>query len=168
MNQNLPDACPTCGSTGHVLRFTLNDGSVCKDSWHGEKELAAAQTRAVPTIDFEKTFYLAGPMTGYPEYNYPAFEDAKRALENSGLKIVSPHEAAWPENAESMGEEQLWRLMMEATNRMLARCDGIILQKGWPRSSGCRIELQHALENGWPIYYYHDFQLIDMNKEGVN
>lgn len=36
-------------------------------------------------------YYLAGPMTGYPKLNYPAFEKAVALLEEEGIKVASPH-----------------------------------------------------------------------------
>lgn len=42
-------------------------------------------------FDFSLWYYLAGPMTGHPEYNYPAFEKATTVLEENGVKVKSPH-----------------------------------------------------------------------------
>lgn len=42
-------------------------------------------------FDYGLWYYLAGPMTGLPEYNYPAFEKAVIALEEAGIKVKSPH-----------------------------------------------------------------------------
>lgn len=37
-------------------------------------------------------YYLAGPMTGQPEYNFPAFEEAQKLLDAENIKVRSPHE----------------------------------------------------------------------------
>lgn len=42
-------------------------------------------------FDYGLWYYLAGPMTGLPEYNYPAFEKAVSALEEAGIPVKSPH-----------------------------------------------------------------------------
>jgi hypothetical protein len=36
--------------------------------------------------------YLAGPMTGYPRWNFDAFDEAARQLRSDGHDVVSPHE----------------------------------------------------------------------------
>lgn len=38
------------------------------------------------------TLYIAGPMRGYPEFNFPAFAKAAADLRAAGYGIVSPHE----------------------------------------------------------------------------
>ena len=36
--------------------------------------------------------YIAGPMTGYPEWNFPAFREAARELRMRDFEMVSPAE----------------------------------------------------------------------------
>ena len=36
--------------------------------------------------------YIAGPMSGYPEFNAPAFAAAKARLEAAGLRVITPVE----------------------------------------------------------------------------
>ena len=38
------------------------------------------------------SIYIAGPMTGYPEYNYPAFEATAKKYRDLGFRVTSPHE----------------------------------------------------------------------------
>lgn len=116
---------------------------------------------AMPDVDY----YLAGPMSGYPEYNYPAFTAAAEVLRDAGLTIHSPHEVLWPDGHEDFSPEDLWKYMMEETGKVMTKCNGIILLKGWPQSRGARQEMQFALEHEWPAYFYHDFSLYSMNND---
>lgn len=34
--------------------------------------------------------YIAGPMTGYPEFNFPAFDAAQERLESVGFTVFNP------------------------------------------------------------------------------
>lgn len=48
-------------------------------------------TKGNREFDYELTYYLAGPMTGLPEYNYPAFGAAVKTLSEEGILVLSPH-----------------------------------------------------------------------------
>lgn len=39
-----------------------------------------------------KSCYLAGPMRGYPRYNFDAFTAAAKDLRAKGIDVISPHE----------------------------------------------------------------------------
>lgn len=123
------------------------------------------QERWNPGFDFKLTWYLAGPMSGYPEYNYPAFTEAARILRATGITLRTPHETPWPVNHEAMSEGELWRYMMEATAVVMGECNGIILMKGWPQSRGAKAELDVALMRSWPVWFYHDYFMTNMNKD---
>lgn len=134
-----------------------------------ESDLAAVEEgmseRWNPGFDFEKTWYLAGPMSGYPEYNYPAFHHAATVLRETGIKLESPAENEWPPKHKDLDEKALWDHMMDLGRKQISRCQGIILLKGWPQSTGACAELNGALKAGWPVWYFHNFQLTNMNKE---
>src|SRR5690606_41767260 len=45
------------------------------------------------SADTDKPFwYLSGPMSGYPQYNFPAFAKAAETLRGFGYNLVSPAE----------------------------------------------------------------------------
>jgi len=107
-------------------------------------------------FDTTKTYYLAGPMTGYTEYNYPHFAAVEAVLQAQGVKVESPHNNLRPKGHEFMSEIVLWRKMMEAGEDQMRRCQGIIMLKGWQNSHGATQELHLALALGWPIFYYRE------------
>ena len=90
----------------------------------------------------EMKWYLAGPMSGIPESNYPAFRDACVRLRAWGYEIVSPHET-WP-HSEHADEEAYLELLRHDAETMLT-CQGIILLPGWTKSRGARFEFHIAL-----------------------
>lgn len=123
------------------------------------------RARWFPGFDFEKTYYLSGPMSGYTDYNYPYFEEVTQLFRSAGVKVESPHENPWPKDHTTMKPDELWLTMMKMTVDQMNQCQGIILLRGWPQSKGVRVELAFAMQEGWPIYYYDDFLLTSMNKE---
>ena len=36
--------------------------------------------------------YVSGPMTGFPQCNFPAFEQAAQSLRHHGYRVLSPHD----------------------------------------------------------------------------
>jgi len=88
--------------------------------------------------------YLAGPMRGIPEYNFPAFRAAATLLRSRGHEIVSPAELD-----ESIGGPEVALQDMPSTMSRdlfaLLACDGIVLLPGWEGSAGALLE-RHAAE----------------------
>lgn len=80
--------------------------------------------------------YIAGPMTGLPEHNFPAFNQAAAALRAKGYDAVSPVEV----NQESEGQPGVWHLCMRRDIAALMSCDGVALLPGWIESPGASLE----------------------------
>lgn len=78
--------------------------------------------------------YLAGPMSGYPEYNYPLFREVEGYLLMRGYDIVSPV------NCVAEGEND-WKVCMRACIIAMLRCDRVFLLSGWKKSKGATIEV---------------------------
>jgi hypothetical protein len=100
-----------------------------------------------------KTFYLAGPMTGLPNFNYDGFERAKQQLEDHMLEIVSPH-SKFKDEDEFIRKERSHAFYMAHAINLLMTCNAIILMPGWSKSRGARTEFELALSCGYSVYYY--------------
>src|SRR5688500_12091226 len=98
------------------------------------------------------THYLSGPMTGYENYNYAAFERACNRLRPMGLKIVSPHELQVP--IDPMLPDELWEYMIAKCKKEMKKCNSIIMLQGWPESSGAWVEINIARERKFPMFFY--------------
>lgn len=88
--------------------------------------------------------YVSGPMSGLPEFNYPAFHDAKHRLEEAGYEVLSPADLGFRAGWE-------WVDYMEKDVEMVFAADGIATLAGWERSKGARIEHRIARGRGLPI-----------------
>lgn len=100
-----------------------------------------------------KAAYLAGPMRGYPEYNFEAFHRAAEKYRGLGYEIHSPaeHDLACGFNPTGLtGNEDLDDLGFDLTEAIMwdlekvAESDAIILLPGWLKSSGAQLELHLA------------------------
>ncbi len=92
-----------------------------------------------------KRVYISGPMTGLPEFNFPAFHTAAKALRAAGIEAVNPAEI----NAETGGK---WEDYMREDIKALCDCDGIALLPGWERSRGAHLEVHIAHRLGLQIW----------------
>lgn len=81
------------------------------------------------------TIYVAGPMTGLPEFNYPAFRAAGEQLSQRGFNVLLPlHEDT----------SQPWEFYMRHALRMVLEADGLALLPGWEASKGATLEVHVA------------------------
>lgn len=81
--------------------------------------------------------YLAGPMSGLVDHNFPAFTNATARLRQSGFSVISPAEmSGLPENS-----HLTWQDHMHRDIRLVLECDTIALLPGWEKSKGARLEV---------------------------
>lgn len=81
--------------------------------------------------------YIAGPMTGYTEFNYPAFHAAADVLRNAGYEVENPAEVEF-------GPDVPYEAMIRSGLTQLLRCDAIYMLGGWSSSKGASLEFQVA------------------------
>ena len=79
--------------------------------------------------------YIAGPMTGLPDYNRPAFNKMAKALKGLDYVVLNP--AVLPDGLR-------YCEYMAITLKMVEICDIVVLLPGWEKSKGAQLEKHHA------------------------
>jgi hypothetical protein len=101
--------------------------------------------------DFEQVkVYISGPMTGIPEFNYPAFEAAEKIVSAAGYDPVSPHRAP---------KLETWKEYMRYDIKLLMDCQAIAMLPGWENSKGANIEFDIANRLDFYIWGIHEGEL---------
>lgn len=81
--------------------------------------------------------YISGPMTGYPEFNYPAFNEMEKRLKALGFDVFNP--------ASIKGEDNwTWKDYMKPCIKAIPDCDGIVMLENSEYSNGAMVELDIA------------------------
>tara|TARA_R110000868_G_scaffold236049_1_gene489986 strand:+ start:180 stop:506 length:327 start_codon:yes stop_codon:yes gene_type:complete len=84
-----------------------------------------------------KRIYISGPMSGIPDWNYPAFNAAEEALHQRGFfDVVNP--------ARISPSTTPWEQCLRADIKALCDCDIIALLEGWEVSKGAHLEVHVA------------------------
>lgn len=91
-----------------------------------------------------KKVYLAGPMRGYPEFNFPAFAKAAAKLRAEGYEVFSPaekgQEIVLDKNPGLQHDTAFRREVFKADAIAVCESDIIALMPGWEASAGARAE----------------------------
>lgn len=90
--------------------------------------------------------YVAGPMTGYTDLNFPAFHAAAAELRAQGHHVENPAEINADPNAQ-------WLDCMRMDIARLVTCDAVYLLPGWEKSRGAKVE--HGLAVGLGFRVIH-------------
>ena len=102
--------------------------------------------------------YVCGPMTGLPDFNFPAFFDAASALRSLGHGVENPADNDGPTCATSLAGAlaakeagATWADYMRRDLPRIAKCDAVVVLPGWQRSRGASLEVDIATRLGMPI-----------------
>lgn len=109
-----------------------------------ERLVAAAAYLKQATQPKKVGVYIAGPMSGLPESNYPAFHRAARHFRKQGFRVENPAENKEPPCG-------TWTGWMRMALTQLVTCDAICLLPGWEKSRGASLEHHIAQSLGFEV-----------------
>lgn len=95
-------------------------------------------------------FYLSGPMTGLPDYNRPAFDEAAKNLREEGYAVFSPAEVG-PRD-KTMARSWYMRKDIQA----LLHSDAVMMLPDWDQSEGAKLEFEIAKQLELPVKFIKD------------
>lgn len=110
------------------------------------------------------TLYLAGPMRAIPQYNFPAFDAARDALQARGHTVISPADLDREHGFDAMAlpADYDWGRVPEGFDLdacirrdvdAVLRCDALVYLPGdWTKSIGGRGEYAVAMWARKPVY----------------
>lgn len=99
--------------------------------------------------------YVAGGMTGLPDLNFPAFENATKMLREQGHTVFNP--------AEQGGDSTKYREYLTADLAWICtQADAIALLPGWQASKGATAEYATARALGLDVI------VLEEMTEGAN
>lgn len=106
--------------------------------------------------------YLAGPMRGYPQFNFPTFFKVAAKLEKQGHKVFNPAskdidhygslkkvEKEYNKNPQQVMRDVIQKDLMW----IIKHADQVCVLPGWKKSKGVRAELALAKFLGLDIVY---------------
>lgn len=106
--------------------------------------------------------YIAGPMSGFYNFNSSSFNRAAKDIASKGHEPVLPWESNSGDGSSLGGggewtrspKERAWFLRKDFA--LLLECDGIALLDGWEESVGANLELLVAVASDLERFRFYD------------
>jgi len=116
-----------------------------------------------------KKIYIAGPMSGIPEFNFPAFSEVELLLTEAGFEAINPAKKEIERNLNAKAyadgdgdlaiatgfdfrEAYLWDVTK------VIEADGIYMLPGWQKSAGAMGE--HAIAIAIQAHYPAEYEIM--------
>lgn len=114
--------------------------------------------------------YIAGPMTGYAGFNYPAFDAARDQLVAEAWNVINPADLdrvnlgidfSIMAGTESLSEHGHEFARQDISSLLLV--EAVFLLDGWEKSTGANNEARIATMLGVPVYSLATRERIEIN-----
>lgn len=111
------------------------------------------------TLTNKLTIYIAGPMRGYKNNNFPAFFEAAKKWGSNPMvgRVFNPaqmdEEMGYDGNCIALNSKECLRSCMERDLNAIMTSDALVMLSGWERSEGARVEHALAVYLGLQIFY---------------
>lgn len=98
-----------------------------------------------------RSLVLVGPMSGLPDFNYPAFDQAQAVLERAGFKVWSPTAVG-----RKIGFDQPAKAYLRLSIQQVMKAQGVAYLPD-STSPGSAAELAVARAIGIPVQPHHEW-----------
>ena len=118
-----------------------------------------------------KTIYIAGPMSGVEEFNFPAFDMAEADLRAKGWNVINPaqmdRDIGFDPAIDVADAAFLHDAMIRDTEAIIHRADAIAMLPGWENSKGAKGEMGLAIWKHIPVYQWPEMVEIQSEKQPI-
>ena len=109
--------------------------------------------------------YIAGPMRGFPKFNFDQFDAAALRLRDLGYDVISPAQMDRdvgfdPEFKGELSKDFLDAAMRRDIEAIIERADCMVMLPGWENSTGANAELWLARWKHIPVLIYPSLELL--------
>ena len=114
--------------------------------------------------------YLAGPMSGIPDHNFPMFDRVAGLLRDLGHGVVSPADVNRKHGYSEANDEFVagtidpkeYAKLFKLDVQEILGCEGMVMLPGWVKSKGAKLEFALARMVDMPCYRYNfDFGILE-------
>ena len=111
--------------------------------------------------------YLAGPMRGIPDYNFPMFDMAASNLRAKGYTVFSPADNDREKGYVGKPEEEIMRdCIMDDLTYIAREAEAFALLPGWEASKGVAAEVALAIFLGLTLIVLTEDMIYGRPEQG--
>lgn len=121
---------------------------ICDAEWYAKFIATREKQMWLEEIIEGDVVYLSGPMSGFKDYNKPAFHLMEHVLAQKTKQVISPARS-WQIDDNRFTYAQFMRRDI----CLLVGCNKVVMLRGYDKSKGAQLELKVAESIGCVIYY---------------